>query len=94
VGAHGVWSDSRGNLYLAEVGLNQVTKSHWSRPSGVASRHALRLDEREVTSPFLAAARTTFRQQQRAFETVIADLSIEALDWQPAIIPTCWHGLG
>jgi peptidylglycine monooxygenase len=26
VGAHGVWGDSRGNLYLAEVGLNQVTK--------------------------------------------------------------------
>jgi hypothetical protein len=25
VGAHGVWGDSRGNLYLAEVGLNQVT---------------------------------------------------------------------
>ena len=25
-GAHGVWGDSRGNLYLAEVGLNQVTK--------------------------------------------------------------------
>jgi DNA-binding beta-propeller fold protein YncE len=26
VGAHGVWGDSRGNLYLAEVGLHQVTK--------------------------------------------------------------------
>jgi peptidylglycine monooxygenase len=26
MGAHGVWGDSRGNLYLAEVGLNQVTK--------------------------------------------------------------------
>lgn len=26
VGAHGVWGDSKGNLYLAEVGLNQVTK--------------------------------------------------------------------
>ena len=26
VGAHGVWGDSRGDLYLAEVGLNQVTK--------------------------------------------------------------------
>ena len=26
VGVHGVWGDSRGNLYLAEVGLNQVTK--------------------------------------------------------------------
>ncbi len=34
--------------------------------------------------PFLAAARTTFRQQQRAFETVIAGLPVEALDWQPA----------
>jgi uncharacterized damage-inducible protein DinB len=34
--------------------------------------------------PFLAAARTTFRQQQRAFETVVAGLPIEALDWQPA----------
>jgi peptidylglycine monooxygenase len=26
MGAHGVWGDSRGNLYLAEMGLNQVTK--------------------------------------------------------------------
>jgi peptidylglycine monooxygenase len=26
IGAHGVWGDSRGNLYLAEVGLSQVTK--------------------------------------------------------------------
>ncbi|PYM32328.1 MAG: hypothetical protein DME15_14445 [Candidatus Rokuibacteriota bacterium] len=26
LGAHGVWGDSRGNLYLAEVGVNQVTK--------------------------------------------------------------------
>jgi DNA-binding beta-propeller fold protein YncE len=26
VGAHGVWGDSPGNLYLAEVGVNQVTK--------------------------------------------------------------------
>jgi uncharacterized damage-inducible protein DinB len=34
--------------------------------------------------PFLAAARTTFRQQKRAFETVIAGLSVEALNWQPA----------
>ena len=34
---------------------------------------------------FLAAARTTFRQQQRAFETVIAGLPVDALDWQPAI---------
>lgn len=25
-GAHGVWGDSRGNLYLAEVGINRVTK--------------------------------------------------------------------
>ena len=34
--------------------------------------------------PFLAAARTTFRQQQRAFETVIAGLPVDGLDWQPA----------
>ena len=34
--------------------------------------------------PFLAAARTTLRQQQRAFETVIAGLPVDALDWQPA----------
>jgi uncharacterized damage-inducible protein DinB len=34
--------------------------------------------------PFLAAARATLRQQQRAFGDVIADLPIEALDWQPA----------
>ena len=34
--------------------------------------------------PILAAARTTLCQQQRAFETVIAGLSVEALDWQPA----------
>ena len=26
VGAHGVWGDSQGNLYLAEVSLNQVSK--------------------------------------------------------------------
>jgi DNA-binding beta-propeller fold protein YncE len=26
MGAHGVWGDSRGNLYLAEVAVNQVTK--------------------------------------------------------------------
>ena len=26
IGAHGVWGDSRSNLYLAEVGLNQVTR--------------------------------------------------------------------
>jgi uncharacterized damage-inducible protein DinB len=34
--------------------------------------------------PFLAAARTTLRQQQRAFERVIAGLPVEALDWKPA----------
>jgi uncharacterized damage-inducible protein DinB len=33
--------------------------------------------------PFLAAARTTIRQQRRAFEAVIAGLPEEALDWQP-----------
>ena len=32
VGAHGVWGDSRGDLYLAEVGLQQVTKLVRSRP--------------------------------------------------------------
>lgn len=37
-----------------------------------------------MDDPFLAAARTTFHRQQRAFETVIARLSIEALDWEPA----------
>jgi DNA-binding beta-propeller fold protein YncE len=26
MGAHGIWGDSRGNLYLAEVGVHQVTK--------------------------------------------------------------------
>jgi DNA-binding beta-propeller fold protein YncE len=26
IGAHGIWGDSRGNLYLAEMGVNQVTK--------------------------------------------------------------------
>ena len=26
IGAHGVWGDSRGNLYLAEMAVNQVTK--------------------------------------------------------------------
>ena len=26
MGAHGVWGDSRGNLYLAEMAVNQVTK--------------------------------------------------------------------
>ena len=26
MGAHGVWGDSHGNLYLAEVAVNQVTK--------------------------------------------------------------------
>jgi hypothetical protein len=25
IGAHGLWGDSRGSLYLAEVGVNQVT---------------------------------------------------------------------
>ncbi len=35
--------------------------------------------------PFLAAARTTFRQQQRAFETVIAGLPADALNWQPTL---------
>jgi uncharacterized damage-inducible protein DinB len=34
--------------------------------------------------PFLAAARTTLRRQQRDFEAVIAGLPPEALDWQPA----------
>lgn len=33
--------------------------------------------------PFLAAARTTFHQQQRGFETVIAGLPVEALAWPP-----------
>jgi hypothetical protein len=37
-----------------------------------------------MVDPFLAAARTTFRQQQQAFETVVAGLPIEALNWQPA----------
>ncbi len=37
-----------------------------------------------MDDPFLAAARTTFHQQQRAFETVIAGLPVQALDWQPA----------
>ena len=37
-----------------------------------------------MDEPFLAAARTTFDQQQRAFESVIAGLPVEALDWQPA----------
>jgi hypothetical protein len=35
LGAHGVWGDSRGNLYLAEVGVNQVTKLA-RRPRGEA----------------------------------------------------------
>ena len=34
VGAHGVWGDSRGNLYLAEVGLHQVTKLARRAPAG------------------------------------------------------------
>ena len=33
--------------------------------------------------PFLAAARVTFRKQQRAFAGVIANLPAEALDWRP-----------
>ena len=33
-GAHGVWGDSRGNLYLAEVGVNQVTKLRRRPPAG------------------------------------------------------------
>ena len=33
--------------------------------------------------PFLAAARATLRQQQRAFAGVIANLPVEALDWRP-----------
>ena len=37
-----------------------------------------------MDDPFLAAARTTLRQQRQAFETVIAGLPVEALDWQPA----------
>ena len=36
-----------------------------------------------MDDPFLAAARTTLRQQRRAFETVIAGLPVDALDWQP-----------
>jgi peptidylglycine monooxygenase len=32
VGAHGVWGDSRGNLFLAEVGLNQVTRLSRRQP--------------------------------------------------------------
>ena len=39
IGAHGVWGDSRGNLYLAEVGLNQVTKLARRSAAGVSSRH-------------------------------------------------------
>ncbi len=34
VGAHGVWGDSRGDLYLPEVGLNQVTKLVRRAPPG------------------------------------------------------------
>jgi len=33
-GAHGVWGDSRGNLYLAEVGVHQVTKLCRRVPNG------------------------------------------------------------
>jgi peptidylglycine monooxygenase len=32
IGAHGVWGDSTGNLYLAEVGVNQVTKLARRKP--------------------------------------------------------------
>jgi hypothetical protein len=35
-----------------------------------------------MVDPFLAAAGTMFRQQQHAFETVVAGLPIEALDWR------------
>jgi peptidylglycine monooxygenase len=38
VGAHGVWGDSRGNLYLAEVGLHQVTKLARRLPAGPPPR--------------------------------------------------------
>ncbi len=34
--------------------------------------------------PFLAAARATFRQQQQAFQTLVAGLPVDALNWQPA----------
>ena len=33
--------------------------------------------------PFLASARTTLGQQRRAFESVLAGLPPDALDWQP-----------
>jgi len=36
MGAHGVWGDSRGNLYLAEVAVNQVTKLVRRAPPGRA----------------------------------------------------------
>jgi hypothetical protein len=36
MGAHGVWGDSRGNLYLAEVAVNQVTKLVRRPPAGGA----------------------------------------------------------
>jgi peptidylglycine monooxygenase len=36
IGAHGVWGDSRGNLYLAEVAVNQVTKLVRRPPAGAA----------------------------------------------------------
>jgi peptidylglycine monooxygenase len=38
VGAHGVWGDSHGNLYLAEVGLHQVTKLARRPRAGVDRR--------------------------------------------------------
>ncbi len=37
-GAHGVWGDSRGNLYLAEMGVHQVTKLVRRRPHGEGMR--------------------------------------------------------
>jgi peptidylglycine monooxygenase len=36
MGAHGVWGDSRGNLYLAEVAVNQVTKLVRRPPASAA----------------------------------------------------------
>ena len=36
MGAHGVWGDSRGNLYLAEMAVNQVTKLVRRQPAAGA----------------------------------------------------------
>jgi uncharacterized damage-inducible protein DinB len=36
-----------------------------------------------LADPFLDAARTTLREQQQAFERVIAGLPVEALNWEP-----------